>query len=350
MSSIRIQLVNESMVPALQEYLHNEAESSVFHRLEWHRVIQKTYGHEYNYWVAYAGQDIIGVMPAVSVRFPFLGIKMLAMPYQFHSGLPLADNESAKVALLERTIKHASQIRAQYLELRHFCPAPFLEDMGFTLVDSQLAVTSIPLHALDEKRIRRNHRRNIRYAREKGVSVSECNSLDELRIFRRLYLAEGRDLGAPQAGWNFFENLHRFANSYYRLYLAWMDGRCIGGLLVLDDGKTVFARYAAYSTPEALALHVSNVLYWEAMSTAAQRGCKSYNCGISWQGDSGLIHWKDGWSGTTRPAYVYVLPLRSEAPQAGAYFEGFHLAKAIWRKLPLPVVDLAGRIVTRWIC
>ena len=338
------------MFPALQEYLNREEGATVFHRLEWHRIIQKTYGHKYNYWVASSGDGIIGAMPAVNVRFPFLGTKVLAMPYQFHSGLPLAQDEDVKIALLERTIKHARQISAKYLEIRHFCPVPMLEDMGFTRIDSQLAVTSIPLDGLDEKRIRRNHRRNIRYAREKGVSVSECKDLEDLRKFRLLYLAEGRHLGAPQAGWNFFENLHRFANSYYRLYLAWLEGRCIGGLLVLDDGKTVFARYAAYSTPEALALHVSNALYWEAMSTAAQRGCRSYNCGISWQGDSGLIHWKEGWSGTTSAACVYVLPLRIEAPQAGAYFEGFQLAKAVWRRLPLPVVDLAGKIVTRWIC
>lgn len=350
MSSIHIQLLDESQIPALQDYLRDEDDATVFHRPEWHRVIRETYGHECNYWVAGSGRDITGVLPAVSVRFPFLGTKVLAMPYQFHSGLPLAHSEEIRVALLERTIGHAREVGAKYLEIRHFCQVPVLEEMGFTRVDSQLAVTAIALDGLDEKHIRRNHRRNIRYAREQGVTVSECSGLDELGQFRRLYLAEGRQLGAPQAGWNFFENLHHLANPYYRLYLAWLGERCIGGLLVLDDGKTVFARYAAYSTSEALALHVSNALYWEAMSTAAQRGCRSYNCGISWQGDSGLIHWKEGWGGKTSPACVYVLPLGGEAPQAGSYFEGFQLAKAVWRRLPLPVVDLAGRVVTRWIC
>src|SRR5262249_44518498 len=88
-------------------------------------------------------------------------------------------------------------------------------------MDSQLVTTTTPLTRLDFKRIRRNHQRGVGRAREHGVSITEGETLEELKIFRRLYLIEGRSQGAPQAGWNFFENLHRFARSRYRLLLAW---------------------------------------------------------------------------------------------------------------------------------
>jgi hypothetical protein len=86
------------------------------------------------------------------------------------------------------------------------------------------------------------------------------------------------------------------------------------------------------------------------MSDASQQGRQSFNWGISWVGDSGLIKFKEGWNGVTRKVYLYVHPLKSKPPVPGSYFQGFALAKAIWRNLPLPVVDYIGRHVTRWVC
>jgi len=62
-----------------------------------------------------------------------------------------------------------------------------------------------------------------------------------------------------------------------------------------------------------------------------------------------LIHYKEGWQGTTCPVYLYIYPLRSKPSVPGNYFEGFSLAKAVWRRSPLAVVDQVGRWVTRWV-
>src|SRR5262249_912343 len=226
---------------------------------------------------------------------------------------------------------------------------PFLEELGFAPMDSQLVTTTTPLVDLDFKQIRRNHQRSVRRAREHGVSITEGETLEELKMFRRLYLIEGRRLGAPQAGWNFFENLHRFARARYRLLLAWLSNVCLGGLLTLDDGRTVFARCGAYNSPAALNLGVGSALRWRAMFDAAQRGCRFFNHGVSWRSDAGLIHYKEGWQGTSRPVRLYIYSIRSKPSAPGKYFEGFSLAKAVWRRLPLPAVDWMGRIITQWV-
>jgi len=350
-SEVSVDRLRQTDIAALEVYLRENAEATIFHTWEWRQVIEATYGHRHDYWAAWSDSRITGILPVVTMRLPILGTKMVSMPYQYYSGPPLAapGASGAIGELIGRALAEASDAGADYLEVRSRGPAPYLEELGFELMDSQLVTTTTQLTRLDFKQIRRNHQRGVRRAREHGVSITEGETLEELKMFRRLYLIEGRRLGAPQAGWNFFENLHRFARTRYRLLLAWSANVCLGGLLTLDDGRTVFARCGAYGTPAALNLRVGAALRWRAMFDAAQRGRRFFNHGVSWRGDAGLIHYKEGWQGTTCPVYLYIHPLRSKPSAPGNYFEGFTMAKSIWRRLPLTVVDRVGRWVTRWV-
>jgi GNAT acetyltransferase-like protein len=348
-SELKTELLREGDIPCLEQFLSENGEATIFHSLDWRRVIQETYGHQCTYWVAWAGQKIAGVFPVVVMRCPLLGAKMVAMPYQFHSGLPLATSEAIKIQLVEHALSQARQAGVKYLEIRHLEPTPFLEEIGFLPIESQLVTTVTPLADLDLKKVFRGHREFVGYASKRGVLIVDGKSLDDLRTFRRLYLAQGRTMGSPQAGWNFFANLHRLMGSRCRLKLAWLSGVCLGGLLTLDDGRTVFARCIAGNSPEARKLHISKALYWQVLSEAAQQGRQSFNWGISWAADCGLIRFKEGWNGTTRPAHLYVYPLSGAPPAPGKYFASFSLAKAVWRRLPLSVVDWAGRTVTHWV-
>lgn len=50
------------------------------------------------------------------------------------------------------------------------------------------------------------------------------------------------------------------------------------------------------------------------------------------------------------PIRAYVLPIKASAPAPGSFFEGYRLAKAVWRRLPIPIVDRLGHQITRWVC
>jgi hypothetical protein len=334
--------------PALAAFLAAEGEATAFHRPEWHEVIRATYGHECDYWVAFCGSEIAGVFPVVHVRAPLLGAKMVAMAYQMYSGAPIGRPESF-APLVDAAADRAKQQGVKYLEIRHHEAAGWLEPLGFEAIESGLCTQQVPLTDFSLKSIRRNHRRSVNAAADAGLVVESTGSIEGLRTFRDMYIREGRSVGAPQAGWSFFEKLHALAGDCYRLYLAKLDGRVIGAMIVIRDDRMVFARNSAYSTPEALSVNAGAALYWAALSDAAGNGCTGFNCGLSWVGDKGLIHWKEGWGGETKPVHLYALPIRSKVPAPGGYFEGYRLAKAVWRRLPLPVVDAVGHAVTRWI-
>lgn len=349
-TSVQIEPLTEAGIPALKSFLREHPEASVFHAPEWHRVIDETYGHHCDYWIAWLDREIAGVFPVVAVRHPLLGTKMIAMPYQFHSGLPLAVSEGIQLELVRCALARAKNLGARYLEIRHYEAVPFLEDLGFVSMDSQLVTTSTPLDGLDIKQVRSGHRRNVQYAIDHGVAIVPSENLAEWKLFWRLHLRDGRRMGSPQADWSFFQKLHQIARSRCWLLLAWSSHKCIGGLMLLDDGRNVFARYGASTSPEAVRMHVGKALLWQALSAAARRGCRTFNLGISWSRDRGLIKYKEGWSGSTRPVFQYVYPITSMPPASGSYFEGFQWAKAAWRRLPLWVVGRMGYHVTRWVC
>ncbi|HSK18805.1 MAG TPA: GNAT family N-acetyltransferase [Longimicrobiales bacterium] len=345
-----VERLGASAVPALRDFLGQRADAHVFHSPEWLDVIRDAYGHRCDYWVARSGNTIVGAFPVLVVNVPLLGTKMIALAYQMDTGLPLADTPETAAALMDSAAAEARRTGVKYLEVRSLIAAPELEEHGFSAVDSGLVTTIIALDRLERGSVRRNHRRGIRSAEEQGVTITESRTREDLRRFVQLYVEEGRALGAPQAGRRFFDALHRHASDLYRLYLARVQGVVVGGLVTVGDGRVTYARHAAYSSPAALAHHAGTALYWRAISDAASAGVTHFNCGISWEGDTGLIHWKEGWSGETVPVRLYALGVRGTLHPPGDYLGGYGRMKAVWRRLPLPAAELGGHLVTRWIC
>jgi hypothetical protein len=333
----------------LSGWLAARQDASVFQDPAWHEVIRRAYGHETRTWVARRGDEIAGCFAATLMRAPILGTKCIALPYQMHSGAPLGSSPDVCSQLVRACIEDARVEGAKYVEIRHFEPLAYLEELGFAAVDSGLRVTTVPIDDLQLTQAAHGHRQRVRKAGRKGVEIEESRSDEDWQLFRRMYLETGRAMGAPQAGGPYFDALRETMADRCRLYLARYEGRTVGAFLILGDARGVFARCSAHSTPESFKLNVGQALWWQAMMDASEAGCSEFNCGISWVEDAGLIKWKEGWGGTSRPVHVYVLPIAGSPPAAGGYFEGYSLAKAVWKRLPLPVVGPVGHAVTRWI-
>lgn len=348
-SPIQVVLLTTDLQPQVADFLKSQPAATVFHEPWWFTVLRDTYAHRCEYWIALEGERVVGVFPVVLLSLPLLGSKMVALPYQYHCGAPLAVSEQALQALLGNVQARARASNARYFEVRSDRELPVLAEYGFSPIETELCKTVVSLKDFDLKTLREGHRQGIKKAGMAGVRIQLDPTLRGLRSFWQLYRLEGRLLAGPRPGWKFFDSLYRNAGACYRLWLAHEGSDCIGGVLTLDNGVSVFARHGAYTNPRAAATRLSAAILWESMFDAASRGCTSYDLGISWIGDEGLIRFKEGWRGKTQPVMAYVLPLQSDAPRPGGYFEGYRLAKAIWRKLPMPIVDVLSHQVTRWI-
>jgi len=88
-------------------------------------------------------------------------------------------------------------------------------------------------------------------------------------------------------------------------------------------------------------------LYWELLSHAIGRGCRSFDFGRSTV-DSGTYRFKQQWGAEPVPLHWY----RWERQQSGHDVSGerkgraMQLATAIWQRLPLSVANTVGPLIS----
>ena len=81
-------------------FVKAQPEANLYHTLLWRDVIQEAFGHSPIYLICEAGNDIRGVLPMFLVRLPFLGSKLISLPYDIGSGGALAIDNTAERAFV----------------------------------------------------------------------------------------------------------------------------------------------------------------------------------------------------------------------------------------------------------
>src|SRR5262249_27475747 len=115
-TEVSVERLRQTDIAALESFLRENTEATVFHTWEWGQVIEATYGHQHAYWAAWSDRRITGLFPVVTMRLPILGLKMVSMPYQYYSGLPLNQNASGELGelaeLVRRSEEHTSELQS----------------------------------------------------------------------------------------------------------------------------------------------------------------------------------------------------------------------------------------------
>jgi hypothetical protein len=349
MSELVVERAEGPGLEALERFLDMRADATIFHRAAWQRVVEASYGHRCDLWIARRDGEVRGCFPVMRMRAPFAGEKHVALPYQFATGAPLAADAGVATALIERAAREARAAGAKFLEIRSREPIAGAAELGLRVIDSQLVTTDLDLATFDEKALSRGIRREVGYAREAGLVIEDATDREGLDSFLDLYLPEMRAHGAPQAGRVFFATLARVMPKNVFVHLARLGGELVGGILVLGDDRLACGRGIAGQTARGRACFAGKALTHAAIVAARRRGVATFHMGMTFVGDRGLASYKDGWRGRTSPVLLSVLPLAGAPPEPGSYFEGFALAKALWRRLPLFLCDAIGHRVTRWI-
>jgi len=183
------------------------------------------------------------------------------------------------------------------------------------------------------------------------VSVREAESLEDYRDFYHVYLQAFRDFGTPPYGSNYFPALWKKLRpaGAGKVLLAYVGGKCVGGVLLFCWGKVIVNKFTACLT-EATALRAYHALHWQAIQFGLAAGFQLFSFGTSSADQQGLIEYKERWGATSRPAVVYALPVRGRVPDLGRYYHSGGLVRRAWRKLPLGATRVLGGWLNRWYC
>jgi FemAB-related protein (PEP-CTERM system-associated) len=325
---------------AWDEFVSRSPEAGIYHRYGWARVIETSYGHAPVYLWAREGGRVRGILPLVLFRGPLGGRTLVSLPFLDEGGL-CADGEVARAALWAAALAAAGRQRAAAIELRQRPPSGLpLAPLG-SKVSVMLELAGDPdamWRRLDPK-----VRNQVRKATGSGLAPSWCG-VEGLDEFYEVFAQNMRDLGSPVHGRRFFAAvLEEFAGTA-RLLIVRDGTRPVAAGVCMVFRDTVLVPWAS-SLRQWRSRCPNNLLYWEVIRSACEKGLRWLDFGRSSPG-SGTHRFKMQWGGVEQRLHWETSDRSSLVDPASPTSR---LLTRAWARLPVALTRLLGPAVRRRI-
>ena len=267
------------------------SEATLGHAAAWARVFREAYGLAPRYLAARdTDGSLVGLLPLVRFRSLRGRRELVSLPFLDAAGI-LARSPSVEAQLLDAALELSRDERARALELRQATP------LG--LASPPEAVDRVNLVL----RLARSEETQCRSLPAKVRNQTRKSRRDRLRIasgprhalrrgFYEVFRVNMRDLGSPVHAERFFEAAGEHFGSRLRFIVAALDERPVGGLVAIHFGRTVFVPWASTLRSEHRRCP-NNLIYWEALRWAVERGAEEFGFGRS-APNSGTHRFKRG--------------------------------------------------------
>ena len=341
LDTISVVLYDSSRQRDWNTYVDHSQQTVFAHHIGWKSVVEETFGHEAFYLMAYRNGRVAGVLPLFLVKSIIFGRFLLTSPFLTFGGIA-SDDEATAAALVHRAVQTAREQRVHYLEIRNqrqYHCLPYTKSTYCTLV--------LDLSAGEQdvwgSRLTSTTRRNVRRARKAGLEIVEGH--DYLDIYVNINAQNMRRLGTPAHSRTFFHNIVKhFPQS--TLLMARSNQTYVGGMLLVQFKDTILMPWVA-SLQDYLHMRPNNLLYWEAVVRACGDGYRLFDFGRS-KWNSGTFRFKMQYGAEPVQLYFqFYLNRANKVPDVDPDSRAFkHLVK-IWRKIPIPALNLLGPRIIR---
>lgn len=327
----RVDISNKEKTFSIKEALVQSEINYVFLTPEYLRVIRDTYSYRAFYLTCFRNGDLCGIVSFYEKPGLLKKNVLVSVPGGFWS----TDRLSEKIL-----IDKLNEIADNY-----DLGGPYFGDLFRPLYSltnpivmyrsfMQLPENKESLMGLYAKSIRRN----IRAAKKHGLKVMESNELGD---FYKVWSQRMRDLGTPVIPSAFFMNMKRVFKDDMALLLVKKEGKCIGGVVLLQFNNVVMDPYVGCLS-ETFKYCPNPLLYHEMLSWALDRGYEYFDLGRS-QPSSGNERFKLRFGAKLKPLYSYSpdrlhinSPLRK-------------ISTSCWKRLPLFMANYLGPKIRRYV-
>ncbi len=226
-------------------------------------------------------------------------------------------------------------VKSRHCDLSQFSDR-FQTDYGFSTF---LLDLSGGHEAVWNERITSKTRNQIR----KGLKLvfsCEWGGRELLEDFYRVISRAWRDLGSPTHSIEFYRNiLDRFGDRA-ELLVIYCDGIPVSAALCLTLEGIVYHPYAA-TLRTIRGSSINNVLYWEIIKRACERGLSCFDLGRSHR-DQGTYRYKLSWGAKAVPLYYsyWMKDSKRSLPNLDTMF--VRMSCSAWKRLPLWIANRLG--------
>ncbi|PYP10644.1 MAG: FemAB family PEP-CTERM system-associated protein [Gemmatimonadetes bacterium] len=327
---------------AWDEFVTRAAESSFCHLAGWRDVLSDALGAECLYRVATdRNGECQGVLPLARIKSRIFGHYLVSLPFLNYGG-PLG-SAAARRQLAQEAVAEARRSRADLLELR----TRAADDLELAVASRKLTVLlTLPSSAEELSRsFPSKLRSQIRRPVKEGLTARF--GLDQHEAFYEVFSRTMRDLGTPVLPATFFQRLivafpHLVVfGAIYRGDQP-LAGGC--GFVWRDEFEMTWAG----AVRESRTLAANMLLYSAFMEQMITRGVRVFNFGRCSPG-GGPHRFKQQWGGVDVPLpWCHYAPGgRNATPSPDD--RTFSWGPRLWRRLPLPIANLLGPRLVRFL-
>lgn len=333
---MRVDVCNDRRI--WDSYITSAKQSYNYHRWNWRRVIEKTFGHEGHYLVASDQGKIEGALPLIQISSRLFGKFLVSMPFFSYGGI-VADSSQARDLLLVGATELARNLGASHVELRQGDPQP----AGGWHDRTPKVSMSLPLPKDSETLLRQLNprlRNKVRNSQKRKLRV-EFGGIEMIKTFYSIFSASMRDLGTPSYPRRWFENVCEEFSSETRVLTIWEENRAIAaGIITVYRNAVEFPWYA--TTAESRKSNSTLTMYWALLEWAIANGYDRVDFGRCTKG-SGVYEFKRQWNCEERSLHWYYwLDQGGRVPELRPDNPRFRLAINLWKRLPISVANVLG--------
>lgn len=290
-----MKIINPSYIDNWDQMLLSSDNYSIFHSSMWQQVLSESYQYTPKYVCQIAEDKFQYLLPLIEISSYISGKRGVSLPFTDYCDPILNRNESIQ-KIPEQVIDMGKNSRWKYVELRS----------GKITIPQNQRSTFFYNHRLDlEKgtdylfsRFNNNTKRNIKKAKQEGITIKMSRSLESLRLYYKLHCLTRKRHGIPPQSFYFFKKIHEnlIEKDFGFILLASGNGRVIAGAVYLHFGDQALYKFGA-SDIKYKEYRANNLIMWYAIKWFTKNNFKNFDFGRTENNNPGLRRFKTGWGG-----------------------------------------------------
>lgn len=335
-----IKILSDNKLNAWNDYVKSNPLSSFCHRSEWKYILETAYNIQSHYMYAEENGDIVGILPLAEIKSLLFGHTLISTPFCVYGGI-CADTQEASNMLIDAATNLANELRVDYLEFRNTTnnqDSWLCKDFYYTFqkeisADADTNMQTIP----------RKQRAMVR----KGINNNLVSVIDDnVDRFYDIYSVSVRNMGTPVYPKRYFQMLKEIFDDACEILTITKDGKAVSSVLSFYTDDIVMPYYGG-GLPEARQLKSYDFMYWELMRRSCANDFRHFDFGRSIEG-TGSFNFKKNWGFEPKKLYYQQhLVKAKQTPDFNPVDSKYDMYIKIWQKLPLPVANLIGPLVSR---
>ena len=352
-SQLKISLCTKPDESEWDKFLLLQPESCFYQSPIWGHTLTEYLHYGQQTLIARCNGKIVGILPLYLVSNPFLGERLISIPFEASAGGIITQEKMVWNALLEEAIKVGERLKVKCIEIRTLERIPQALRYGFQ-EHFPLYNASIPVLSKEKnwEHFNVSHRYDVKKARNKGVVITIGSDLKILHdCYKYLLVPHFKRKGTPLFSFGLLDAIWRYsASQNVVLITARFHQQLIGVLLVYCYGTTNVWKLFV-SLPKYFNLGTNASLAWAGIEYACEQGFHKIDWGTAERTNTGLIAFKQAIGAEIKNTYSYVYAFRGTPISLETFTENHtKVARKIWQYVPSVITTPLGALIRKWLC